>query len=282
MDYAFFTLEERDGVGYVTINRPPANAMSIEFVQELDRLMDEIRDDSAVRSVLFRSAIGKYFMAGMDLKSMPAGMEFGDLDASMGPKEVMRQVLAGVSERLEGDFKALQSSISKVEALPKPTIAAINGHALGGGLEFSLACDFRIMARGAGTVGLTEVNLGFLPAAGGTQRLTRLLGRGKAIEMILLGKRLSADEACEIGLVHKAVEPEDLDAESERLALELAHRATLAIGRVKQCIYGGEDLPLAEGLALENRCLAELLHSEDMVEGISSFIAGLKPQYKGR
>lgn len=282
MDYTFFQLEKRDNVGRVTINRPPANAMSIGFLYELGQLLEELKEDTEVRAVLFRSAIPKYFMAGMDLKTLPPGLEIGELDPSLSPREILKKVISSLSSRIEEIFGVLQASVNKVEALPKPTIAAINGHALGGGLEFSLACDFRFMARGAGTVGLTEVNLGLLPAAGGTQRLTRLLGRGKAIEMILLGRRLAADEAAEIGLIYKAVEPEKLEVESERLASELAHKATQSMARVKQCVYGSEDRTLAEGLALENKCLAELMLTDDMVEGISSFIMGVQPEYQGR
>jgi enoyl-CoA hydratase/carnithine racemase len=282
VDYAFFQLEKHDGVGRITINRPPANAMSVDFLQELGQLLEELEKDPEVRAVLFRSALPKYFMAGMDLKSLPPGVELGGLDPSMGPQEVMKKVISSLSSRIVDVFGVLQASLNKLEALPKPTVAAINGHALGGGLEFSLCCDFRIMARGAGTIGLTEVNLGFLPAAGGTQRLTRLLGRGKAIEMILLSRRIAADEAAEIGLIYKAVELEELDLEGERLACELARRATRAIAKVKQCVYGSEDCTLAEGLALENKCLAELMLTEDMVEGISSFVMGNRPEYKGR
>ena len=168
MDYIFFQLEKEDGVGRVTINRPPANAMSLDFLQELSRLLDELKEDAGVRCVLFRSALPKYFMAGMDLKTLPPGLDVGELDPSLSPRALMKKVVSSLSGRVGDIFGGLQASINKVEALPKPTIAAINGHALGGGLEFSLGCDFRIMARGKGTIGLTEVSLGFLPAAGGT------------------------------------------------------------------------------------------------------------------
>jgi len=282
MAYEFFEIERQEGVGKVTINRPPANAMSVEFLEELGDLLEELKEDSEVRAIIFRSALPKYFMAGMDLKSMPPGVDLGDVDLSLGPQAVMKKMFASLSGRLGEVFGILQESINRVEKLPKPTIAAINGHALGGGLEFSLACDFRIMARGAGTVGLTEVSLGFLPGAGGTQRLPRLLGRGNALEMILLSRRLGAEEAEAIGLVNKAVEPEDLDAETEKLAAELATKATLAIAAVKRCVYGSEDLPIAEGLALENQCLAEMMLTDDMVEGISSFMMGKPPEFSGR
>ncbi len=282
MAYEFFEIEQQEGVGKVTIDRPPANAMSVEFLEELGDLLEELKEDPGLRAIIFRSALPKYFMAGMDLKSMPPGVDLGDVDLSLGPQAVMKKMFASLSGRLGEVFGILQESINRLEKLPKPTIAAINGHALGGGLEFSLACDFRIMARGGGTVGLTEVSLGFLPGAGGTQRLTRLLGRAKALEMILLSRRLGAEEAEAIGLVNKAVELEDLDAEAEKLAAELATKATLAIAAVKRCVYGSEDLPIAEGLALENQCLAEMMLTDDMVEGISSFMMGKPPEFSGR
>ncbi len=282
MAYEFFDIEKRKGVGRVTINRPPANAMSVDFLEELGRLLEELEVDREVRVVIFRSALPKYFMAGMDLKTMPPGVDIGEIDPSLGPQAIMKKMFESLSGKLGEVFGILQRSINQVESLPKPTIAAINGHALGGGLEFSLACDFRIMARGPGTVGLTEVSLGFLPGAGGTQRLPRLLGRAKALEMILLSRRLTAEEAEATGLVNQVVEPEELDAEADKLAAELATKATLAIGAVKRCVRGSEDLPMEQGLALENQCLAEMMLTDDMVEGISSFMMGKPPEYQGR
>ncbi len=282
MPYEFFGIERSGGVGKVTIHRPPANAMSVEFLEELGTLMDELAEDVDVRAVIFRSALPKYFMAGMDLKTMPRGVDLGEADVSLGPQAIMKKMFESLSGRLGEVFGILQGSINRVESLPKPTIAAINGHALGGGLEFSLACDFRVMAKGPGTIGLTEVSLGFLPGAGGTQRLPRLLGRAAALELILLSKRLGAEEAAAIGLVNQAVEPEELDAVCDALAAELAAKATRAIDAVKRCVRGSEDLPMAEGLALENRCLAEMMLTDDMVEGISSFMMGKAPEYRGR
>ncbi len=282
MAYEFFDIATSGGVCKVTINRPPANAMSVEFLEELGRVLEELEDDPEVRAVIFRSALPKYFIAGMDLKTMPPGLDLGEVDVSLGPQAVMKKMFESLSGRLGEVFGILQRSINQVERLPKPTIAAINGHALGGGLEFSLACDFRIMAKGPGTVGLTEVSLGFLPGAGGTQRLPRLLGRAKALEMILLSRRLGAEEAEAIGLVNRAVNAEDLDGEAEKLAAELATKATLAIGAVKRCVYGSEDLPMERGLDLENQCLAEMMLTDDMVEGISSFMMGKPPEYQGR
>jgi enoyl-CoA hydratase/3-hydroxyacyl-CoA dehydrogenase len=193
----------------------------------------------------------------------------------------MKIAIPRLTDHVTAIFRRAQESMNMIEALPKPTVVLINGHALGGGLEFCLACDFRIMARGAPTVGLTEVNLGLLPVAGGTQRLTYLLGRGKAIDLILRGKRLNADEAEAIGLINKAVDPEDLEEEGVSLASDLASRATMSIAKAKECIYRGEDMNLEDGLELERKCIAELMHTDDMVEGISSFIVGKKPEFKG-
>jgi enoyl-CoA hydratase/carnithine racemase len=281
MPYEFFQIEKNDGVAKVTINRPPSNAMSVEFTDELKSVATEMKEDQQVRSVLFRSALPKYFITGADLKSLPPGLDLGDIDPGLSPVEVMKIAIPRMADHVTSIFGAVQEAVNIIEALPKPTVVIINGHALGGGLEVCLACDFRIMARGPATIGLTEVNLGLMPVAGGTQRLTRILGRGKAIEMVILGRRLNADEAEAIGLIYKAVDPDELEQEGEKLALDLAQRATCSIAKAKECIYRGEDLKLGEGLTLELECIAELMQTGDTVEGISSFIVGKKPEFKG-
>jgi enoyl-CoA hydratase/carnithine racemase len=282
MPYEFFNIEKSDGVAKVTINRPPSNAMSVEFIDELGTVLAELKDDNEVRAVLFRSVLPKYFMTGADLKTIPPNVDLSDIDPNLPPIEVMKKTIPRLIDFIIPIFEAAQGVMNQIESLPKPTVVLISGHALGGGLELCLACDFRIMARGSATIGLTEVNLGLLPSAGGTQRLTRLLGRGKAIELILLGKRLNADEAEAAGLIYKAVDPELLEEEGEKLASELAQRATLSIAKAKQCIYEGEDLPLEKALKMEREFLKDLMKSEDVVEGVVSFTTGKKPEFKGR
>jgi enoyl-CoA hydratase/carnithine racemase len=281
MSYEFFQIEKNDGVARVTINRPPYNAMSVEFTEELKSVATEMKEDRQVRSVLFRSALPKYFITGADLKSLPPGLDLEDIDPGLSPAEIMKIAVPRMADHVTSIFGPAQEAVNAIEDLPKPTVVTINGHALGGGLEVCLACDFRIMAKGPATVGLTEVNRGLMPVAGGTQRLTRILGRGKAIEMVLLGRRLSADEAETIGLIYMAVDPDELEQEGEKLALDLAKRATCSIAKAKECIYRGEDLKLGEGLNLELECIAELMRTGDAAEGISSFILGKASEFKG-
>jgi enoyl-CoA hydratase/carnithine racemase len=145
-----------------------------------------------------------------------------------------------------------------------------------------MACDLRIMARGKPTIGQTEIKLSLIPAAGGTQRLTRLLGRARALEMILLNQRLDADEAKAIGLVTEAVDPEKLDETAMEMGRELASGATVAMRCAKKCIIENEDLPLEDGLAMERECISILFETDDMLEGILSFILGKQPEFKGK
>ncbi len=281
MSYKFFQLENEGNVTTVTINRPPSNAMSVEFIDELVAMLDDLAADSSTRAVLFRSALPKYFMTGADLKTIPPTVDLSDIDPDLPPVEAMRQIVPRLADYAGGIFSAAQGAMNAIEALPKPTVVLIGGHALGGGLEFCLACDFRIMAKGPATIGLTEVNLGLLPVAGGTQRLRRLLGRGKALEMIILGQRLDAEAAQNIGLITKAVEADRLEEEGKDFAADLASRATLSIAKAKECVLGGEDLQMENGLALERDAIVELMHSGDMVEGILSFVLGKKPEFQG-
>lgn len=156
---------------------------------------------------------------------------------------------------------------------PKPVICAINAPVAGGGCELALACDFRFMSRKA-TIGLPEVNVGILPGGGGTQRMARLLGIAKALEMILLGKVVDADEAERIGLVHRACDPEELMPVAIAFAKELAARPPLAIAHIKRCIYEGSEMPLEEGLALEGQLFRELMTSDDALRLMSEYVAG--------
>jgi enoyl-CoA hydratase/carnithine racemase len=181
-----------------------------------------------------------------------------------------------------GMLRKGQEMMNAVERLPKPTIAVIGGHAMGGGLELCMACDLRIMARGKPRVGLTETGLSLIPSAGGTQRLPRLIGRAKALEMILLGTRMDADEAKAAGLVTEAVEPERLEEEAESMGKTLARGATLAMGCAKKCVMESFDLSLDEGLALEAESISRLLSSQDILEGLIAFSLGRAPHYAGK
>ena len=244
-----------NGVVTIGINSPPANTLSAAVQSDLQQVLEQYGEDVNTRVLVFHSANPKIFMAGADLGSM------GSSDSEGGMGEVV---------------KFVQDLFNQLESLNKPTIAAIDGHALGGGCEFALACDFRVM--GGGTIGLTEVTLGLIPGAGGTQRLTKLIGAAKAKELILLGTRLSAQEAQAVGLVHRAVEAGNALQESLKLAQQLAAGAVETMGLVKQAIAAAE-LPLEEGLAVERQAFVKAVSSPEAKEGVGAFMQKRKPNF---
>jgi enoyl-CoA hydratase/carnithine racemase len=177
----------------------------------------------------------------------------------------------------------LQKGFDAIERCPKPVIARINGHALGGGCELTLCCDYRVMVEdGRSKIGQSETPLGIIPGAGGTQRLPRLIGKARALPMILEGTRLSATEAEAVGLVNRAVAPEELDAAVDELAGRLAKAATRALGLAKDAVNRGMDRPLEEGLEIEARNFAKASLSEDAVIGIMAFLGKQEPDFKGK
>ena len=215
------TLE--NGIHIFTISHPPANTLNQAIQNDILAIAEEVKNNPLIRVVVFKSANPKIFIAGADLRQMSSG--------------------DGKADHAEGS-KQMQDIFNTLEALPVPTVAAINGHALGGGCEFVLACDFRIM--GGGSIGLTEASLGLLPGAGGTQRMTRLVGGAKARELMFFSKRLKAEEAESIGLVTKAVAPELLEETVAQFANKLAQSAIGAIGLIKESILAA-DGTLEEG-----------------------------------
>mgnify|MGYP003542185474 FL=1 len=256
MDLKVMEIERLDnGVVTIGINSPPANTLSAAVQNDIQQVLEQFGEDSNTRVLVFHSANPKIFMAGADLGSMSSS--------------------AGEGGMGEG-VKFVQDLFNQLESLNKPTIAAIDGHALGGGCEFALACDFRVM--GGGTIGLTEVTLGLIPGAGGTQRLTKLIGAAKAKELILLGTRLSAQEAQAVGLVHRAVEPGNALQESLELAQQLAAGAIETMGLAKQAIAAAE-LPLEEGLAVERQAFVKAVSSPEAKEGVGAFMQKRKPNF---
>jgi enoyl-CoA hydratase/carnithine racemase len=237
-------LEKLDGIGEIILNSPPANALGDEFLEQLQESVRLATEAPDIRSVLFRSEVQGIFMAGADLKKM--------LERS---REDLRQYMNRV-----------RAILNDIEAMPQPTIAVINGHALGGGCELTLCCDFRFMCGGKGRIGLPEVNLGIMPAAGGTRRLPRLIGMAKSRDIIMMGAGLTGEEALGIGLIDRVYEPGALLDESRRFAGDLAGRATRAIAAIKACLRGtapdGEDL---------DRFLSLIHDTEDAKEGVKAF-----------
>jgi enoyl-CoA hydratase len=247
---------ERDGqIAVVTLDRPPLNAIDAQLVTELAAATAELAADDAIRSVVLRSAVEGVFMAGADL------VEFERIAS-----EAERSVL-------------VQEVFNAFAELPQPTVAAINGHALGGGLELALACDFRFLARAEGALlGLPEVRLGLLPGAGGTQRLTRLVGPGRATELIMKGLQLSPQEADEEGIVHFLVEPAELEERARDYAVRLARQAPVALRGIKRAIRAAGT---PEGFAVEREAFREVLASEDAERGVNAFLEGDRPSFSG-
>jgi enoyl-CoA hydratase len=256
-------LEENKGVGIIRINRPPANALNYELVEELHTMVDEVASKEEIRALIFTSAI-EIFVSGADIKMM---------------EDRKGETLCSF---MEAFTVRLQTLFNRIEEMPKPIIAAINGHAMGGGCELALACDFRFMARGEPKIGLPEVRLGLLPGAGGIQRIARLLGKARAMDMIVNGLLLSAEEALKIGLVHRVFDPDQLLSRTIDYAKGLSSQATLAIGMIKRCINKGLDTNLMVGLSLDIECQDKLLKSQDAAEGIAAFIQKRTPTFRGK
>ena len=263
MGYSFLEQQVNNGVGVVWISRLPANALNVELSEELHSVVDELTTNENVRAVIFTGK-GPFFAGGADIKMM---------------EDRKGETLPSF---MEAYTVHLQRLFNKIEDMSKPVIAAINGHATGGGCELALACDFRFMAKGKARMGLPEVKLGLLPGAGGLQRMPRLIGKAKAMELIITGALLSAEEALEIGLVHKIFEADELMEKTFEYAESLAKQAPLAIGAIKLCINRGLDTNMKTGLAFDIDSQDRLFKSQDAMEGIVAFIEKRKAVFKGK
>jgi enoyl-CoA hydratase/carnithine racemase len=264
---AFLDVVREGAVARVVMHRNGNNAIAAELVLELQAAFEELGEDPGCRVVVLQSAYERYFSVGADLGQM-GGMDRSAPDAEDQVIRIMQQSTAG--------FEAIASC-------PKPVIARINGHALGGGCELALCCDYRVMVEdGRSRIGQTESSLGIIPGAGGTQRLVRLVGRARALPLLYESVRLSGGEAEAIGLVNRAVAPAELDPTVDELASRLARAATFAIAMIKDAVNRGEDLPMEQALAVEARNFARAALSEDAVMGIVSFFQKQEPHFRGR
>lgn len=257
MDYTKLLVEKENGYVVATINNPPANAMSQAVLADLNNLLNHCLEDREVRSIVITGSGEKLFCAGADIT------EFASLQAGDRPK-------------IEGNMV-----FSSIENYPKPVIAAIQGSAFGGGNELAMACHLRILSASA-KMGLPEVKLGIIPGWGGTQRLPRLIGKTRAMEMALTGDPLSAAEALDYGLVNKVVPAEAVLAEARALAARLAKGAPLAMEQIMKAITQGLNTTVEEGIKIEAAGSAVVFASEDAREGAMAFFQKRPPDFLGK
>lgn len=247
------------GVVIATLNRPEKlNALGKGLYEDLKRLVDVLGTDKTVRALILTASGDKAFCVGADLKERQG----------MNEKDVLVR------------FDFVRNLFCRLEALPFPVICALNGMALGGGLELALACDFRVAADNA-TFALPEVDLAIIPGTGGTQRLTRLVGMGKALEMILLAKRINAQEALQLGILNAVTRPVLVMDHALEWATKLSESGPIAIRQAKLAIRQGFDKSLEEALVFETECYKACLYSKDRLEGLKAFSEKRKANYRG-
>jgi enoyl-CoA hydratase/carnithine racemase len=252
------TFTHEGSLGFITLDSPPANSYDLAFMTEYSNAVDEALL-GATRVVIVQSANPKFFSAGADIKRFVEG----DVEANM---EMIR---------------VSQAAFRRMAAAPQVFIAFLAGHALGGGLEIALACDVRLAAAGRYKLGLPEVTLGLLPGNGGTQRLTRMIGPSRALELLITGRTYGVEEAREMGLVAAVYKEGEAAASVREYAGRLAAGAALAIASIKRCVYEGGQMTLDEGLALEADLMEGLFRSEDAAEGLQAFVEKRTPGFAG-
>jgi len=262
----FVDVRRDGGIARVVMHRKGNNSIAEDLMKELADTFDELGADLSVRAVVLASEYEKYFSVGADLTSL-AGIDREAADAT--------DQIALFMRKMNHHFMA-------IERCPKPVIAAINGHALGGGSELTLCCDFRIMVEdGRSKIGQTESSLGIIPGAGGTQRLPRLIGKARALRYIIESTRLSAKEAEAVGWVDRAVPPEEFGAAVDELAGRMAKAATVAIAMIKDSVRRGFDLRLDDALNIEAENFARAALTTDAAIGIMSFLSKQEPEFTG-
>ncbi len=260
MSEPFVTVSREGAVGVLILNRPPANSYNMDFVRALSAAVDQVGSDSEIRAVVVKSALEKFFCAGADVKFFSEGTHQSNMEM----------------------IRAEHDALARISRVPKIFIAMIGGHALGGGLEIALACDLRFSGDGDFKLGLPEATLGLLPGNGGTQRLSRLIGKSRALDLMINGRAVAPSEALALGIVDRVLPQAELAAKTMEYAANLARGASFAIGRIKVAVNEGIEMPLAEGLAHERKVTEQVFLSEDAKEGIAAFVEKRKPAFKGK
>jgi enoyl-CoA hydratase/carnithine racemase len=250
------------GLAIIELSDPPANTYNYEMMRQLDEAILTARMDETVHVIVLRGAGEKFFCAGAGISMLTTAMPQFKYYFCLHANETM----------------------CRLEQTSKLVIAALNGHTVGGGLEVALACDIRIAKQDGGKIGLPEVNLGVLPGTGGTQRLSRLLGRGRALELMATGRTFGFDEALQMGLVHHVFKAENFWADVLTYARQFCppNKASLAVGRIKRAVITGSEVSFAESLALERELQQQLFTSEDAKEGLAAYVEKRAPQFKGK
>jgi len=252
----------QDGIATLALNNPKANAYDYDVMREMDEAILEARMDENVHVLIIRGAGEKFFCAGADIKMLNEKTPHHFYYFSLHANETAR----------------------RLETTPKLVIAAINGHCMGGGMELAMACDIRLAKRDGGSMGLPEITLGLEPGVGGTQRLPRIVGYAKAIEILATGKALSFEEAYDLGIVHDIYEPATFWDEVTLFAKQFCppNKAAKAVGRIKLAARASVETSISEGILIEHETLQQLYESKDGREGVSAYLERRQPSYEGK
>jgi enoyl-CoA hydratase/carnithine racemase len=254
--------ETQDGVAIITMNDPPANTYTHEMMAEMDEAILQARFDESVHVMVLRGEGEKFFSAGANIAMLQAADPYFKYFFCLHANE----------------------TLNRLEQTPKLVIGALNGHTVGGGLEIALATDIRLAKKGGSKIGLPEVNLGVLPGTGGTQRLGRLLGKSKAIELMAEGRTFDFEEALDLGLINRIIEGEDFFGQVMEYARQFTppNKASRAVGRIKRAVCSGVEVPFSEGLAIERELQQLLFQGSDAKEGLDAYIEKRKPEFAGK
>ncbi len=252
----------KGGVAYLTLNDPPANTYTHEMMRQLDESILKARFDPAVHVLVMTGLGEKFFCAGANIKMLQQSDPYFKYNFCLHANE----------------------TLNRLEHTPKLVIAALNGHTVGGGLEIAMAADLRIAKKDAGKIGLPEINLGVLPGTGGTQRLARLVGKSRAIQLMVTGQLVSFEEGKNLGIINEVLEGDDFADAIHEFATQFCppNRAAKAVGRIKRAVQSGVEIPFESGLALEREMQQQLFQSEDAGEGLAAYVEKRKPEFSGR